>query len=222
MPQGLKVDKTTGAITGKPKKAGSYKFTVQATDVNGYTAKREFTMNVIESTIVSVETLNPIEVKMVKKPTLPKTVHVTYKDYTTGEAEVTWQDVDTSMVGTVMARGSLLVRGLRKDFTIKVPIRVRRNEQVKWQLDAVRAAHENWKNGIVVAKISSLSKEWKVHRDHTLGSSMAVTWDSQETALKIVNLANDDPGMATGIVVLTASDDANGKDYRVEIPIVME
>lgn len=220
LPRGIKLDKTTGALTGKPTKLGSYTFTVQVTDVNGYKATRGFTVHVIDSVILSVEKINPIEVKIGETPKLPKTVQVTYKDQTTGIAEVTWQAVDTSMVGRVTARGSsgpAFIEG----FTITAPIEVRRNARVELQVDEVRAAYENWQHGMVIAKVSSLSREWQV-KQHNLGSSISVTWDQQTTSLKIVNVASDHSGAYTGTVVLTVSDDENSKDYSVEIPVVIE
>ncbi len=46
LPDGMRVDPDTGAITGSPDTAGSYTFTVTLTDANGLTASKTFTLTV--------------------------------------------------------------------------------------------------------------------------------------------------------------------------------
>ncbi len=51
LPDGLKLTKSTGKITGKPTKAGIFTFTVQLKDNNGYTATKAFTVKVTQTTL---------------------------------------------------------------------------------------------------------------------------------------------------------------------------
>ncbi len=105
MPYGVTVNAETGEITGTPTRAGSYEFTVQVTDAVGQVATRIYQMEVADTDIVSVEKLLPINVKLGETPTLPSYVKVTYKDKSTGTEKVTWSPVDTSVIGTVIAKG---------------------------------------------------------------------------------------------------------------------
>ena len=49
MPTGLKIGKTTGKISGKPTKAGTYKFKIKVTDANGITATKSYTVKITEA-----------------------------------------------------------------------------------------------------------------------------------------------------------------------------
>ena len=51
LPNGLKLAASTGKITGKFTKAGTFTFTVQLKDSNGTTAVKSFTMNVTKTEI---------------------------------------------------------------------------------------------------------------------------------------------------------------------------
>ena len=74
-----------------PTRAGEYKFDIEVTDAVGNKAVRTFTLNIIDSNIVSVEAIAPINVKRGEIPNLPSQVKVTYKDKTTGIENVTWE-----------------------------------------------------------------------------------------------------------------------------------
>ena len=87
MPTGVKLNETTGELTGTPTRAGDYTFTVQVTDAVGDTAERQFNLQVIDSNIISVEKLNSVNVKRGETPVLPSQVTVTYKDKTTGKGK---------------------------------------------------------------------------------------------------------------------------------------
>ena len=59
LPDGLKLDSSTGAISGTPAKAGSYTFTVQVTDSRGQTASQSLTLTVSAGFTISSETPLP-------------------------------------------------------------------------------------------------------------------------------------------------------------------
>ncbi len=51
LPTGLSINASTGKITGKPTKAGTFNFTVKVTDKNGVAATKAFTVKVTQTTI---------------------------------------------------------------------------------------------------------------------------------------------------------------------------
>lgn len=127
MPTGLTLDEQTGELHGIPTTAGKYTFVVQVTDAVGDTAERQFTAKIIDSNILSVEKIDPITVTLGGSPVLPSQVTVTYKNQTTGKENVKWDQVDTSVLGTVTAKGSIGTSG----FTISVPINVIKEDYIK-------------------------------------------------------------------------------------------
>ncbi|WP_143565410.1 putative Ig domain-containing protein [Sporosarcina sp. P34] len=120
IPAGLTLNETTGEISGTPTRAQIYNFTIQVTDALGDSEKRMFSINVIDSNIMSVEKPLPINVKLNGTPELPTRVNVTYKDKTTGKEAVSWKPVDTSKIGTVIAKGMIGDTG----FTVSVEVNV--------------------------------------------------------------------------------------------------
>ena len=120
LPSGIKLDDATGELTGAPSRAGTYNFGIIVTDATGETAERKFTIEVIDSNITSVEKLEPINVKRGETPALPSEVTVTYKDKTIGKETVRWSEMDTSILGTMVAKGKVGNTG----FTISVTIHV--------------------------------------------------------------------------------------------------
>ena len=120
LPSGLKLNETTGELTGTPTRAGNYTFTVQVIDAVGDTADRQFTFQAIDSNIIAVEKLNPINVKRGETPVLPSQVTVTYKDKTTGKENVTWEKVDTSKLGAVSVTGTIGNTGFIVHVTVNV------------------------------------------------------------------------------------------------------
>ena len=96
IPSGLKLNEETGELTGVPTRAGEYKFDIEVTDAVGNKAVRTFTLDIIDSNIISVDHIAPINVKRGETPDLPKQVNVTYNDKTKGVENVTWEPVDTS------------------------------------------------------------------------------------------------------------------------------
>lgn len=120
MPSGINLNEETGELTGEPRRAGEYEFAIEVTDASGNIAERKFIIKVIESNIESVEKIPQINVKRGEVPNLPTTVRVTYKDDTTGTESVTWESVDTSVIGAATAKGLVGDTG----YTIIVPINV--------------------------------------------------------------------------------------------------
>lgn len=120
IPYGLKLNEQTGEITGLPTKAGTNTFTVEVTDAVGDTAERSFTIQVVDSNITSVEKLYPINVKRGEKPALPAEVTVTYKDKSIGKEEVRWNEVDTTVLGEVTAKGLIGDSGFMVQATVHV------------------------------------------------------------------------------------------------------
>lgn len=120
IPSGLTLNASTGELSGTPSRAGNYTFSLQVTDAIGNTATRQFTLDVIDSNIIAVEKLFPINVKLNEVPTLPNKVMVTYKDKTTGMEPVVWGPVDTSVIGKTVAKGKIGDSG----FTVSVAIEV--------------------------------------------------------------------------------------------------
>jgi hypothetical protein len=47
LPTGLKLNHATGVISGKPRRIGQYRFTVQLTDANGLTLRKAFTLSIM-------------------------------------------------------------------------------------------------------------------------------------------------------------------------------
>lgn len=120
LPPGLTLNDKTGELSGTPTRTGNYSFVVQVTDAIGDQAERQFTMDIIDSNILSVEKLDPVYVKSGETPSLPAQVKVTYKDKTTGIENVKWNPVDTSVPGTVTAKGSIGDTGQ----SVTVPVNV--------------------------------------------------------------------------------------------------
>lgn len=119
-PAGLVLNEATGEISGIPRTARDYTFTIEVTDGSGNKANRAFTMKVIDSNITKVEQIESINVKQDEKPVLPSEVAVTYKDKSTGKEKVTWPDIDTSKLGPVTVTGRVGDSG----FTINVIVHV--------------------------------------------------------------------------------------------------
>lgn len=120
IPTGLKFNEATGELTGIPTRAGDYTFTIQVIDAVGNTANRQFNIKIIDSNIISVEKLNAVNVKQGETPILPTQVTVTYKDKTTGKENVTWEPVDTSVLGEVTAKGTIGDTGFTVNMTVNV------------------------------------------------------------------------------------------------------
>lgn len=137
-PAGLVVNLETGTITGTPSRAGVYKFTIRVTDAIGNYADREFSVDVIDSDIISVEKLLPINVQLNGIPTLPSDVTVTYKNKKTGKEKVTWDKVDTATLGKKIVKGKIGNDG----FTVSVEVNV---------------VNENYINGIQVSYFEFLN-----------------------------------------------------------------
>ncbi len=57
LPTGLTLNSSTGAITGPPSSAGSFKFTVQVTDSASVTATKQLTLNVAQTLAISTASL---------------------------------------------------------------------------------------------------------------------------------------------------------------------
>ena len=127
IPSGLILNGETGELKGVPARAGEYKFDIGVTDAVGNKAVRTFTLNIIDSNIVSVETIAPINVKRGEIPNLPSQVKVTYKDKTIGLENVTWDPVDTSVLRTVTAKGTVGDSG----FTVKATVNVVNENYIK-------------------------------------------------------------------------------------------
>lgn len=120
MPSGLKLDAATGEITGKPTIAKSYTFTIRVTDALDQTSNRQFTLDVIDSNIKSVEPVPPVNVKPNETPALPTEVTVTYNDKTTGKEKVVWEKVDTSKIGTMIVKGTVGNSGFKTSVEVHV------------------------------------------------------------------------------------------------------
>lgn len=120
LPAGLNFNETTGEISGIPKRAGNFSFTIQVTDAVGDIEKRLFSIQVIDSNISTIEKPLPINVKLNETPELPTHVNVTYKNQTTGKEPVIWELVDTSTIGTFLVKGKMEELG----FTVTVEVNV--------------------------------------------------------------------------------------------------
>ncbi len=53
LPDGMSINASTGKITGKPTKAGTFKFTIKATDKNKIAATKAFTVKVTQTTVTA-------------------------------------------------------------------------------------------------------------------------------------------------------------------------
>ncbi len=120
LPTGLKLNVSTGELTGTPSSAKNYKLIIQVTDAVGNMAEREFMLDVIDSNIVSVDKLLPINVPLNGTPTLPDKVTVTYKNQAKGQEKVEWDRVDTSVIGKTIVKGKIGESG----FTVSVEVHV--------------------------------------------------------------------------------------------------
>lgn len=127
IPAGIKLDEKTGILSGVPTRTGKSSFVVQVTDAIGNTAERQFTMNITDSNILSVASIDPIYVKRGEAPDLPSQVTVTYKDKTAGLENVKWDSVDTSVLGTVTAKGTIGNTG----FTVTASVNVVNEDYIK-------------------------------------------------------------------------------------------
>ena len=132
LPIGLKLDATTGELSGKPTRAGTYTFAIRVTDALDRTADRQFTLEVIDSNIKSVEPVPPVNVKLNETPILPTEVTVTYSDKTTGKEKVVWNKVDTTKLGTFIVKGtvgnssfkiSVIVHVVNQDYIYNINVR---------------------------------------------------------------------------------------------------
>lgn len=120
LPTGVKLNAETGELFGSPTYAKSYAFTIQVTDALGNTTDRAFSIDVMDSNIISTEKLAPINVKLGETPVLPSEVTVTYKDKTTAKEKVQWGSVDTSVIGETVAKGVIGDTGFKVNVTIQV------------------------------------------------------------------------------------------------------
>jgi len=120
LPSGLKLDPITGELTGIPKTAKNYIFTILVTDAIGNTAERAFAVDVINSDIIAVEKPAMINVNQGGKAELPKQVVVTYKDKTKGLESVQWNEVDTTELGEQTVKGVIGTSG----FTITIKVNI--------------------------------------------------------------------------------------------------
>lgn len=98
--------------------------------------------------IVSVEELKSVEVNKGKEATLPKTVKATFANGEEKEVEITWEDVDTSMVGTYVVKGK--VADYAKDITITVYVVKEAYKKFDFGIDASKVA-DGW-IGVTVNK----------------------------------------------------------------------
>lgn len=173
LPSGVKVDPATGELTGIPSRAGNYKFTIRVTDAVGNTADREFTLDVIDSNIASVEKLLPINVQLNGVPALPTEVTATYKDKTQGKEKVVWDKVDTSVIGTTIVKGKIGDSG----FTVSVEIHVVNENYI----DGIRVSYFEFLNlhtivmdvssDVYKVTINGISTHYEGSNQFSLGSS---------------------------------------------------
>lgn len=126
LPYGIKLDENTGELSGIPTRAGVSTFTIKVIDAVGNEADRVVTIEVIDSNISSVEKLLPITVQLNSQPALPSDVTVTYSDKKIGKEKVSWEPVDTSIIGKTVAKGKLA-----GGFTVTVDINVVHADYVK-------------------------------------------------------------------------------------------
>ncbi|MFU0823728.1 Ig-like domain-containing protein [Clostridium sp.] len=112
LPTGMKLNSSTGEITGTPTKEGTSTFTIKVTDGEKYTYQREFKISVVDTDIKSVTKPSPVTVQKGKTPDLPSKVTVIYKDNSTGKENVDWEDVDTSTLGKKVVSGKVGTSGI--------------------------------------------------------------------------------------------------------------
>lgn len=121
LPRGLTLDTKTGTISGKVtsiREVGEKYSTIAVTDRDGNLFERKFRFNVIDSDIKEVAELSPISVSLGEKVDLPERIEVLYKDGQSGYEVVLWDDVDTSIIGSKVVRGSI------RDFSANVVVEV--------------------------------------------------------------------------------------------------
>lgn len=127
LPAGLELNAQTGELTGTPRTARNYTFTIQVIDAVGNMAERAFAINVIDSNITKVEKPDVITVQQGTKAQLPARVLVTYKDKTQGYETVVWENVDTSQLGEQYVKGTIGNDG----FTITIKVNVVSENYIK-------------------------------------------------------------------------------------------
>lgn len=120
LPTGLRLDASTGIISGSATRSGEYTFSIEVVDRHGSTAVKEFSISVIESTVESMQQFDPVSVAVGEGVSLPETTKVLYKDGSTKYEQITWNAVNTATVGTQVVLGSVANTGLQISIEIVV------------------------------------------------------------------------------------------------------
>jgi hypothetical protein len=110
LPRGLSLNKDLGVISGKVtslREIGEKFFTVEVVDRDGFSSRRQFGVQILDSQWKTIIEPAPVSVRVGQKPNLPQTVEVIYKDQRRGFEEVEWEDLDTGVLGRQTVRGNI-------------------------------------------------------------------------------------------------------------------
>lgn len=139
LPAGVKIDANTGVLSGTPKTARNYQFTITATDGVGNTTDRLFEVTVVDSNIIQVDKPSTVNVRQGEKPDLPNRLPVTYKDKTRGFEPVIWEAVDTAELGRKLIKGTVG----NGEFTITVEVNVVNENYIK-KIEITKSPFMDW------------------------------------------------------------------------------
>ncbi|MCA0971504.1 putative Ig domain-containing protein [Halobacillus litoralis] len=118
LPSGLELNEQTGVITGTPSRIDDGEVTITVEDRTGAEMKKTFDFSVIESDVRQLEEISPISVEKGDSVSLPDSIQVTYKDGTTSNEDVDWQDFSTTSTGEFLVSG--MVDAVSMTITAKV------------------------------------------------------------------------------------------------------
>lgn len=107
LPTGLKLNEETGVISGTPSSEQERTVSVTVEDRTGAEMRKSFDLSVIESDVRQIEEISPISIQKGENLSLPDSIKVTYKDGTTSQEDVDWQDFSTSNTGEFVVSGSI-------------------------------------------------------------------------------------------------------------------
>ncbi len=193
LPAGLTLNKTTGKLSGKPTKAGTFNFTVKVTDKNKKTATKAFTLKITQPSISG--TLNNGIMKASYSGTLKATGGTSAYTWTISSGKLPTGLVigksNGKITGTPTAAGTF-------NFTVKVTDKNGATATKSYKIEITKPVISGTlKNGIQKAAYSATLK--------ATGGTAAYTWSISSGALPKGMTLNKTTGKISGTPTATGT-----------------